>query len=198
MVNYPKYFIYRTFIYTSGGGLRVAKLVSKMPAVKDPMQKEPYDVNFELTYQINPRFEPPDNYADSHGFSLFSKRLIDIIDKYEVEYEKFPIKVVDKNGKELNNLKYWVFHLLEEYQDGLNEKASGYNENELSRIKKLVLNYSKFDHKPLFYLKKVYFPMIREDLKNDLEENKISGFTFVSADDYNPYHFNFAPGQKLA
>jgi len=193
MKGRPKYFAYHTKIFTSGGGLRQAKLLSKMPKIKDPMQNEPYGLNFELTYQINPRFTPPDNYVDSHGFTLYSNRLIDLMEKYSVKFEKFPVKMVDKSEKELSGLEYFIFHFLEDLQDGIDEKASSFNKYNMPRIKKLILDYSKFDHRPLVLLDKVYIPLMREDLKDEIVKNQITGFGFLSVDKYIMNEFGFHP-----
>ena len=193
MKGRPKYFVYQTNIYTSGGGIRQAKLLSKMPEIKSPMQDEPFGVNFELTYQINPRFTPPDNYVGSHGFTLYSKRLIDLMEKYDTKFEKFPVKMVDKSKKELLGLEYFAFHLLEGVQDGIDEKASSFDKDNRPRIKKLILDYSKFDQKPLVLLDKVYIPLMREDLKDEIAKNQITGFGFLSVDKYIMNEFGFPP-----
>lgn len=196
MDSNPKYFAYRTKVFAAGSGIKQAKLISKMPQVKDPMQDEPYGADLKLKYQINPRFKPPDNYVGTHSFTLYSQRLIKLLEKYGVKFEKFPAEMVDKDNKELKNLKYFVFHFLEGVQDGIDQKASEYNENTQPRIKELVLDFKKFEHRSIILLDKVYIPIMREDLKEEIVKDKITGFEFLSVDKYVLNQFGLPPDYK--
>jgi hypothetical protein len=82
-------------------------------------QFEPYGVVLELEFEVNPRWPHLDNYFTSHGFNLYSGRLVDLMKEFGVACESFPATVRDKSGVNIEGLDYHVFHYLEQVHDCL-------------------------------------------------------------------------------
>ncbi len=201
------YWIYRTRFFEKNGNTIQAQLVDPAPknliktygayGFQDPMQQHPYGTNLKLTFQVDPLDPQYDNYYQGAGFTLYSERLVAVMNSFGVKGEAFPASFVDKDYKLLNNLRsYFVFHSLEGIQPAMDEKASGWAEDRDIGIKKLVLDFEKFEHRPVFVCNNVYVPLMRDDLKKEIEKQSISGFRFYSPEDFktgkygNVLHFN--------
>lgn len=133
----------------------MAKLVSPdtpVPGLKSPFQGEPYGVDLRPVYQVNPKWRHPDNYCDSFGFSLFSRRLLDLMREFGVKHESFLAMMTDKAGNYLFSLEYYVCHFL-----GI-----------------------MFEHGPLMVDNKTYKLLMRNDLMEQILQRGISGFEFLS------------------
>ena len=155
-------------------------------------QLAPYGVDLKLTYQIDTKWPVFDNYPESKGFELYSKKLIGLMTDFNVKFEYFSARMVDEKGNELTNLEYYTFHLLEDLVDAMDEKKSEWKE-EIRGIPRLVLDYSKFEHKPYFILNKIFIPLVREDLKNEIVKRKITGFGFLSPEKYRSGKYGLPP-----
>ena len=175
----PKYWVYQTHIFTYGVQYVRAKLITPDRYednkfyygkgkdevwIKSSQQYEPYSVNLKLTYQVNPKHRCPDNYYASHGFTLFSEKLIQLMEEFGVRFEKFPVKMVDKSGVELKDLKYFVFHSFEKVLPAMDEKKSQWK-NRDQGVSSLVLDLGNFEHRPVFLCNHLYVQLMRDDLK---------------------------------
>lgn len=152
---------------------------------KSIIQDEPYGVNLRLTYQVNSKHPHPDYYFETHSFTLFSARLIKLMNDFAVKFEAFPVTMEDKNGHELNHLRYYVFHSLEGYIDAMDEEASEWQGDTKIGIPRLVLDYTKFEHRPLFVCDKIYQPLMRDDLKQEIRRQNITGFDFLAPEKFH-------------
>lgn len=158
---------------------------------KSIIQDEPYGIDLKLTYQVNPKHPHPDHYFETHSFDLYSKRLINLMRNFDVKFESFPVTMVDKNGEELNNLHYYVFHSLEGYIDAMDEVASEWQGDTKIGIPRLVLDYTKFAHRPLFVCDKIYWPLMRDDLKQEIRRQNITGFEFLALEKFRSGKYGF-------
>src|SRR3989344_2000028 len=92
------YWIYRTRVNYYRNQMVMAKLVSPetpVAGIRSPFQGEPYGVDLKPVYQVNPKWRHPDNYCDSFGFNLFSRRLVDVMREFGVKNETFLAEMVD-------------------------------------------------------------------------------------------------------
>ena len=197
------YWVYRTHIFTWRNQYVQAKLISP-PArslieqygkygVRSGLQEEPYGVEPRLVFQIDPRHPHPDYYFQSANFPLFSERLVVLMQSFSVKAETFPVTLVDKQGNEQPDLKYFVFHSLEGVLDAMDKEASQWTGNYDVGIPRLVLDYTKFEHRPLFKCNHVYVPLMRDDLKQEIQRRGITGFAFLSPERYHCGSYGFAP-----
>jgi hypothetical protein len=157
------------------------------------MQNEPYGIDLALTYQINPKHPHPDNYLDSFGFSLYSKRLVELMQSFGVRSEVFPATLVDKQGNVQSHLQYYVFHLLEGVLPAMDEEQSGWTGDHDIGIPRLVLDYGKFEHRPIFKCNHIYVHLMRDDLKQEIQRQGITGFGFLAPGRYRSGSFGLAP-----
>ena len=197
------YWVYQKRIYYWRNQCVQAKLVQPQPKTlreqygalgfRDPMQDELYGVNLALTYQVNPKHPHPDNYFESAGFTLFSKRLVDLVQSFEVKAEVLPVAVVDKEGRAQSDLEYFVFHSLEGVLEAMDEEKSGWTGDHDTGIPRLVLDYASFEHRPIFLCNHIYVPLMRNDLKQAIEREQITGFGFLKAERYHSGSYGFPP-----
>ncbi len=197
------YWIYRTHILTWRNQYVQAKLVSP-PArnlvqlygkygFRSGLQDEPYGVDPVLTYQVDSRHPHPDHYFQSASFTLFSKRLVELVQSYGVKAEIFSVTMVDKQGNELPNLQYFVFHCLEGVLDAMDEAQSGWTGDYDVGISRLVLDYSRFESRPIFKCNHIYVQLMRDDLKQEIRRQGITGFEFLDPERYRSGSYGFPP-----
>ena len=151
---------------------------------KSLIQNEPYGVDLKLTYQVNPKHPHPDQYFETHSFTLYSERLLNLLKDFGVKFELFPVTMVDKNGQELSHLHYSVFHSLEGLIDAMDDVASEWQGDTKIGVPRLVLDYNKFEPRPLFVCDKVYCRLMRDDLKQEIRRQGITGFEFLSPEKF--------------
>ena len=198
--QFPRYWLYRTRINMHYNREVVAKVVTPpthKPSRYDcgfgfpsPLQDEPYGVPLALTLCINPKHKHPDNYLVDRAFQLFSERLIELMRQYEVKFESFPATLVDAAGNPQDRLRYHVFHSLEGEQDAMDHERSGWRGAWELGVPRLVLDYSKFEHRPLFTCALIHTPLMRDDLKQAIRCAGLTGFEFLA-----PYKFQSGLGQ---
>lgn len=159
---------------------------------KSLIQNEPYGVDLELTYQVNSKHPHPDSYFETHSFNLYSERLINLMGKWGVKFESFPVMMVDQNGQELSDLSYYIFHSLEGIIDAMDEDASEWQGDNINiGIPQLVLDYNKFEHRPLFICDKIFIPLMHDDLKKEISCHEITGFSFLSLEKFRSGTYGF-------
>ena len=149
-----------------------------------PRQDQPYGVELKLIYRVNPKHSHPDNYAESHAFDLYSARLVELMQSFGVKFEAFPVTMVDPKGNVLPELRYFVFHSLEGRIDAMDHEQSEWPGDIRIGIPRLALDYSKFEHRPLFTCAYVEVPLMRDDLKQEINRLNISGFGFLAPEKY--------------
>lgn len=167
----------------------MAELVTPVDHIYDgmqsPLQAHPYETKPEgFIFRVNPKHKHPDNYSNGTGFRLYSKRLIDLMKKFAVKFEYFPVTIVDKNGREQPDLAYYIFHSLEGIQDALDEEKSDWQGIPNLGVPRIILDDTKFDPRPIFICDKINITLMRDDLKQAIEKEKITGFEFFKAEEF--------------
>jgi len=198
-----KYWVYETKVYGEKDEYVQAKLVTpELHALSEndcgygfdsPTQDEPYGVDLALTYQIRAAFPHVDNYFESFSFKLYSTRLAELMLSFGVKSETFPVTMVDEHGKVQPQLKYVIFHSLEGTLDAMDEVKSEWRGNDDIGIPRLILDYSKFEHRPIFTCDKVFVELMRDDLKQEIQRRGITGFSFLAPERYRCGEQGFAP-----
>ena len=149
------------------------------------MQYHPYEVKPCYTFQIDSRpREFVDHYASDVGFDLYSARLIELMEAFGVKFEHFPAKLVDEKGRPLSEPRYYIFHSLEDVLDAMDKEKSEWPDNWRDGVPRLVLDYDRFEHRPLFVCKDVATRLMRNDLKETVKAQNITGFWFRRLEDY--------------
>ena len=184
------YWIYTTDVLTWRNQYVQAKLISPLPrdlidrygkyGYRSGLQDEPYGADIELTYQIDVRHPHPDNYFQSASFSLYSARLIELMLSFGVNAEVFPATMVDKDGTVQPQLEYFIFHSLEGVIDAMDEAASQWTGDHDVGIPRLVLDYERFEHRPIFKCNHVYVQLMHDDVRQEIRRQRITGFSFLA------------------
>lgn len=197
------YWLYRTHVYTWRNQYVQAQLITPPThpwgeedcgyGFRSPRQNEPYGVELLLTYQVDPRHPRPDNYYESAGFSLYSEQLVDLMRSFGVRAEVFPVIMVDEEANTLPDLRYFIFHSLEGVLDAMDEEQSGWTGNRQMGIPRLVLDDAKFKHRPLFKCNHIYVQLMRDDLKQAIQRQGITGFDFLAPERYRSGSYRFPP-----
>jgi hypothetical protein len=104
--------------------------------------------------------------------------------EYEVRFECFPVTMVDKSGTALPDLDYYIFHSLEGIIDALDKEASEWQGSSLIGVPRVVLDHTKFEHRPMFVCADVFVDLVRDDLKREIEKRGMSGFEFFRPEEY--------------
>lgn len=154
-VGKETYWRYRTRVGSWRNQLVVAELVSPstpIAGIKSPFQGEPYGVDLRPVYRVNTKWRHPDNYCDSFGFNLFSRRLVGLMREFGVKNETFLAEMTDKSGRRMFNLEYYVCHFLGDM----------------------------FKPGPVMVDDKTYKTLMRNDLMEEILKRGISGFEFLS------------------
>ncbi len=157
-----------------------------------PMQPDPYGVNLWLTYRVNPRHPHPDNYLESFGFLLFSERLVQLLAAFGVQHEAFPVTIVDRHDRVLP-LRYSVFHLLNGAVEALDYEASGWQDDGSRSVARIALNEQRTEERPLFLLKPLYVRLMRDDLRQAIRRQGITGFRFLDPGRYRSGSYGLPP-----
>ena len=153
--------------------------------IRSPLQDHPYEVAPLYTFQIDSRPKKPiDNYSADVGFKLYSARLIELMKAFGVKFEHFSANVIDEKGEPLESPEYYVFHSLEGYIDAMDEEKSEWTGSWWDGVPRLVLDYDRFEHRPIFTCEGVLARLMRNDLQEAIEENEIRGFHFQKPEDH--------------
>lgn len=155
------------------------------PTMHSSFQLESYGKFPDLTFRINPKHPHPDNYVDSTGFTVYSERLINLLKPFNIKSEIFPIRLVDNQGNELLNLKYYIFHSMEGVLPAMDEEKSEWKGDRNVGIPRLVLDVTKIPLRPIFLCNNLYLPLMREDVKATLQKEKITGFNYLRLENYH-------------
>lgn len=197
------YWIYRTRHLQSGNSLVQAELVHPIAEVlsrerrsrgfRSAVQNEPYQALPHLVYRVERRHPAPDNFAESFGFTLYSKRLVDLMNSFGVRFEAFPVTMVDRSNNVLEDFEYFVFHSLEGVLDAMDEERSGWTGDPDAGVPRLVLDCSKFEHRPIFKCNHLFLQLMRNDLKLEIQNRNITGFGFLAPHLYRSGNYGFPP-----
>ena len=161
---------------------------------RGPKQLAPYGVDLRLTYCVDPKHPHPDNYFESFGFTLYSGRLVTLMASFGVKAEYFPVTVVDKAGTVQPHLEYYVFHSLEGVLDAMDEERSGWIGDGEAGVSRLVLRYGTFDRRPVFRCNHIYVSLMRDDLKQEISRQGITGLAFLDPERYRSGVYGLSPG----
>jgi len=196
------YWIYRTRIFGWRNQPVQAVLIDastgkniRSPATDSfhsPHQLDSYGSDLDLTFRINAKHPHPDNYFNSIGFQIYSERLINLFFSFDVKAEVFPVRMVDRAGKELPSLKYFIFHSLEGVLPAMDEEKSTWTGDRNVGIPQLVLDLDRFPHRPIFLCNHIYVPLIRDDVKQAIQRERIIGFDFLKPENYHSGEFGIA------
>lgn len=197
------YWIYRTQVQIINTEWVQAELTTPSPrwltneakalGFRSSKQNEPYGIDLAPVYQINPQFPYLDNYLDSFGFSLYSVQLVELLSSYGVKNEIFPATMMDMQGRPLSHLKYFIFHSLEGVLDAMDEEKSEWTGDHDRGIPRLALDYDKFEHRPIFKCNHIYVPLMRDDVKEAILSQGMTGFAFLTPERYRSGSFGPTP-----
>ncbi len=199
----PVYWVYQTRSFSVGRRIVQARLLSppieqwlhpgSPGGIRSPLQDEPYEVVPDLVYRVNPKDPAPDNYAESVGFQLYSRRLIELLTSFGVRFEAFPVTMVDRKKTVQRHLEYFVFHQLEGVLDAMAEERSGWMGDYDLGVPRLVLDHSRFEHRPIFVCNHVFVPLMRDDLRQAIQSEGMTGFAFLEPGRYRSGVYGFPP-----
>jgi hypothetical protein len=159
-----------------------AKIISKIPPTLPHWWKAlPQTKSLPLIeFEVKDEWNLPDNLFTGTIFDLYSNKLINIINNSKVQFEIFSTKI--KNHRKENDYK--IFHLLEKYSC-INRELSDIDYHTL-KIRKLVLKESFLRRdKKMFRIRTLeHIVLISDDLKNKLQENKITGCEYIPLENF--------------
>ncbi|OVE76508.1 hypothetical protein BVX98_05880 [bacterium F11] len=129
------------------------------------------------------------------GIAIVSKKARDLIAPHVEGYAEFlPIQLVDQEEKVVSS-EYSVFNLIGS-EDAIDLDKSKYrinrlNKSQIKSIQKMVLNHKAIDQeKKIFRARqRLRLILIRNDLRNVLLKNGITGLIFFKADGWNGFDF---------
>lgn len=139
----------------------------------------------KFVFEFNESAPTPDNYWTGTLFNLYSRKLIEIFINLRIQYEVFPAKIISRETKKPLMYDYGVFRLLEVDNVIDNEKSTfvtsmigGYS---INRLRKLILLKEFSNQVKLITRIRNYenITIVHEELKNILEENNITGCSYV-------------------
>ena len=139
-----------------------------------------------LTFTVSAKAPKPDNLFVGTAFSLYSLKLINIIKQWQINFESFPVTIVDKKTKTPIVSSYQAFHLLEVHSAIDPNRSVVIDNGSIRIIEKLTLSQEAvLAAKPLFRTKEYFkLVLIHEKLKANLDQNGITGCTYIPLDEY--------------
>jgi hypothetical protein len=81
-------------------------------------------------------------------------------------------------------LDYHVFHYLEQVQQCFDAEASDWNGDRWHGVSSLVLDEAKTPDRAVLFIDTVHLYLKREDLRRAIQQQGITGFSFVRCDRY--------------
>jgi hypothetical protein len=202
--NNPKYFCFRTHSLLHKGRKAIDLELLKPPVkvengfsyygeegwtsgIRSPLMMEPYGVDLKIGFKTHDEWEHPDNYPTFAGFQVYSERLVNLMYEFDVKFEAFPVALFNQEGEKLEDLKYYIFHHLEGNLDAINlgKSESFTDKYGDTKYKKVVLDYSKFEPRPLFFMNGIYTSVMREDVRQAIKDRGMTGFGFLDLDKYD-------------
>ena len=146
----------------------------------EPLSEAPY-----LTFTVSGDGPFPDNYWFSSVLHLFSDRLVNILRQFNIKFECFSVKLVDRESGHDIASKYFAFRLLATRQC-IDYDHSIIEEGLVPEIWKLALiPECQESAEPMFRLERFqYFMIVNSDLKAALEDGNITGFEFTPVDEF--------------
>lgn len=147
---------------------------------RSPLQEEPYGVDLDLTFSVNPKWKLPDVCDTTCGLDLYSTAMIELMHEFGVKFETFPATLVNREGEKLPEQNYKIFHLMEPALEAMDIEKSQWQENWRIGVPRLVLDMKGLDHRPMFTVGKLYTRVMRDDLKQAIRERRLTGFAFLS------------------
>lgn len=147
---------------------------------------EPIRPDFpEFTFKASPFAPKPDCFKTGTLISLYSHRLVAIIQNAGVLCETFPALLVDRKTNEpLEKQSHKVFHLMD-VRLAFDDKRSDLDYETLA-IHSIVLSDECLQEEPkLFREKRWPYVLIHSSLKRRFEEKEITGFHFTPIEDFH-------------
>ena len=137
-----------------------------------------------LVFSFNTKLPKLDNLFALTEFSLYSSRLIDLLEQAGVRFEAFPITGLDRKTKQPIETTYKAFHLLDVHP-GINQSQSIISDD-IRIVEKIVLTEECLKAaRPFFRLKELlYIVLIHEDLKATFDRMKITGCTYTPLEEF--------------
>jgi hypothetical protein len=111
---------------------------------------------------------------------------------FDVRAEVFPVTMVDRQGALLPELRYYVFHNLEGVREAMDEGQSEWIGDHDVGFPRLVLKDAGFEHRPLFKCNHIYVSLMRDDLKQEIRRQGMTGFAFLAPERYRSGQYGVA------
>lgn len=132
-----------------------------------------------------------DNYNCGSGIDMYSHRLVDVIDAFDIKYEAFPSTVSDKKTGKVLDLDYFAFHLLE-ILPAIDRSKSELvydeeNPESIAAVKKMVLSEECIEQQRLLFRPAEFFAfvLIHEKLKSEFEAHSITGCQYTPLNEFS-------------
>ena len=140
--------------------------------------------NVTFPFEVMPKVPHPDNYYVDTGrhFSLYSDRLINIIRKFNIEFDTFSVNMVDKKNKDtiLADKRYKLCRFYKKLPIVHHSRGDNY-----PHTLQMVIEDKVAESAPaLVVLSSNSLIFVREDLKSAIEEEEITGCHFCTVDQY--------------
>lgn len=138
----------------------------------------------DLTFRLNSKAPKPDNLFVGVGLSLYSERLVALLQQANVTFEAFSCILLDRKTNELLPLNYQAVHLLDAIPGVDSKKSDIDDENNI--LKKLVLTESCIKSGKYFFRLKerINLIVIHENLKQEFEHIGITGCIYTPVEEY--------------
>lgn len=135
-----------------------------------------------------------DNWKDRNFLSndklwpIFSNKLVEIIKKHYPQLVYFPVKLIDKKGKEHSD-DFFVVQI-PDIEGIINNDLSVFQRDDMfpeifSSIEKIVFNPNVIPNTIFRLHEYSQVILINDELRNDLIEQKLSNITITDGDDYD-------------
>ena len=138
-----------------------------------------------FTFMINEKAPKPDSYDTGTEFDLYSQRLVSIFRDAGIRFETFPAQIIDRKTKKPLDVTYEIFHLLE-MALGIDLEKSDYDIDSPYDIRHLVMADERLYAGKLLFRDSKFIGLVlmREDLKDQLEQAGITGCLYTPVEEY--------------
>jgi hypothetical protein len=125
----------------------------------------------------------PDYLTTYTSFLLLSKKLTDILKEFQVSFELFKVRIVDKYGIEIQH-PYSLFNLLE-MEDATDKEQSIINDKKAQIVKIVIKESVEKAAKPMFrFMDNPGFIAMHRNLVGTLKINRVTGCNFTPVEEF--------------
>jgi hypothetical protein len=136
-----------------------------------------------LKFSIHHNAKLLDNFVNGTSFNLYSDKLISILRELKIDFDAFPVELVDRKTNKVILEEYFIFHLLESFEV-FDKNLSDITPTR--RIKRLVVSREFEESGKLMVRDKDFRQhiVVHQHFKDTLDNSGVTGCDYISVEEF--------------